>query len=377
MPQHQGAMSIVTALYESISDSGRWPGALAKIAEWFNANNASLLTIDRRSGTVETLNLPLDPDYQRRYADHWCTHNDMIPYSAVRPISRPFTFSSAIGREALASSPIYNEWFRPQGMDCSMAANLVIDERILIMTAVYRSAARSDFSSSEMERFSMLLPHLQRAIELRTRLRSMEEEVADFRGAFSRLERAVVLVDARARVRYCNPAAQTLFTEGVLKQSSNCLEASQPEDTRTLHGLIFQASLGGTESSGGKCLIRRQSKAALIAQVFPLPRSMGESFRSNAIVFLDRPKRELGGSENGDLVKAQYGLTNAECGLAMLLLSGCRLREAAAKMHVKFTTARTHLAHIFDKVGVSTQADLIGALIRDGHDTSASAPRER
>ena len=52
-------------------------------------------------------------------------------------------------------------------------------------------------------------------------------------------------------------------------------------------------------------------------------------------------------------------LTRAEARLASTLASGVSLKAAAERLHVSVNTARTHLAHIYDKTGVSRQAELL------------------
>lgn len=54
----------------------------------------------------------------------------------------------------------------------------------------------------------------------------------------------------------------------------------------------------------------------------------------------------------------RFGLTAAEHRLLVHLLDGLALKEAAARLGVANTTARTHLQRIFDKTGVRRQTDL-------------------
>jgi DNA-binding CsgD family transcriptional regulator len=54
-----------------------------------------------------------------------------------------------------------------------------------------------------------------------------------------------------------------------------------------------------------------------------------------------------------------FGLTDAETRLLTRLASGLTIVEAAERLDITEPTARTHLAHIFSKCGVSRQADLV------------------
>ena len=64
------------------------------------------------------------------------------------------------------------------------------------------------------------------------------------------------------------------------------------------------------------------------------------------------------------LLARVYGLTPAEASLAGIMLRGDDLNDACDEMSIQRTTARTHLQHLFQKVGVSRQAELLAVLLR-------------
>ena len=54
----------------------------------------------------------------------------------------------------------------------------------------------------------------------------------------------------------------------------------------------------------------------------------------------------------------QLGLTAAEAEIAVLLAEGCTVREIAATTGRGYSTVRTHLKHIFTKLGSSRQFEV-------------------
>ena len=64
-----------------------------------------------------------------------------------------------------------------------------------------------------------------------------------------------------------------------------------------------------------------------------------------------------------DLLRCQFGLTQAEARLALHLIAGETLRCAAVKLNIADETARTHLKHIFRKTGTCRQAELVLVLV--------------
>jgi DNA-binding CsgD family transcriptional regulator len=59
---------------------------------------------------------------------------------------------------------------------------------------------------------------------------------------------------------------------------------------------------------------------------------------------------------------ALYSLTIAEAGLALALVNGATLAEAAAHRGVKISTARSQLLSILQKTGARGQAELVRLL---------------
>jgi DNA-binding CsgD family transcriptional regulator len=59
-----------------------------------------------------------------------------------------------------------------------------------------------------------------------------------------------------------------------------------------------------------------------------------------------------------------YGLTSTEARLANLLMEGKALDECCKVLNIRRSTARTHLQHLFEKVGVQRQGELVSLLLK-------------
>lgn len=59
-----------------------------------------------------------------------------------------------------------------------------------------------------------------------------------------------------------------------------------------------------------------------------------------------------------------YGLTATEACLAKLLMEGKALDECCNLLGIRRSTARTHLQHLFEKVGVQRQSELVSLLLK-------------
>ena len=77
-----------------------------------------------------------------------------------------------------------------------------------------------------------------------------------------------------------------------------------------------------------------------------------------------------------------YGLTSTEASLANLLMEGKALDECCKLLDIRRSTARTHLQHLFEKVGVQRQSELVSLLLKSiglvgpaGRVASRNSPR--
>lgn len=78
-----------------------------------------------------------------------------------------------------------------------------------------------------------------------------------------------------------------------------------------------------------------------------------------------------------------YGLTSTEASLANLLMEGKALDECCKILDIRRSTARTHLQHLFEKVGVQRQSELVSLLLKSiglvgsaGKAASRKSPRK-
>jgi DNA-binding CsgD family transcriptional regulator len=66
----------------------------------------------------------------------------------------------------------------------------------------------------------------------------------------------------------------------------------------------------------------------------------------------------------GTELRQLYGLTAMEASLAKLLMEGKALDECCSLLGIRRSTARTHLQHLFEKVGVQRQSELVSLLLK-------------
>jgi DNA-binding CsgD family transcriptional regulator len=276
----------------------------------------------------------------------------------------PETFMS---REEHCRTDIFNEWYKPQGVEAMMRTNLLIEGPVSTVITVGRPYSRGDFGPTEIRLFAALIPHLQRAAQLQLRLAGVDGPPTGSAELLNRLRQGMLLVDACARVIFANRAA-----EGILRAGSGLflgrdgLRAEASGETRLLRRIIAdcaepRAELGG---AGGRLRLSRKDRAPLTVLVIPHHARIAwiDVARPRAILFITDPEEvALVRREN---LRQDFGLTPAEAGFTREVLKADGLQAAADRLGISLTTARTHLAHVFDKTGTRRQAELVRLILQ-------------
>jgi DNA-binding CsgD family transcriptional regulator len=90
--------------------------------------------------------------------------------------------------------------------------------------------------------------------------------------------------------------------------------------------------------------------------------SQSDAMAPTALVFVLDPEFPVETAEAE--LRQLYGLTSTEACLANLLMEGKTLDECCEQLGIRRSTARTHLQHLFEKVGVQRQSELVSLLLK-------------
>lgn len=161
-------------------------------------------------------------------------------------------------------------------------------------------------------------------------------------------------------------AEQILETRDGLEITPRGTVRTSMKSTPALSSLIEGAGKAhGEEVADSILAIRRPSgKRPLTLAIRPVqkPSSKQDPMAPTALVFILDPEFPVDTAE-ADL-RQLYGLTSTEACLASLLMEGKTLDECCAALGVRRSTVRTHLQHLFEKVGVQRQSELVSLLLK-------------
>lgn len=377
MPQHE-QLKIVERIYETALDAAQWSDLLCLIADHCGAENASLVTADMRVPFGSVIAPRADPVLIEEYGRDWACRDPTISFVSNLPAGK-FMMIRDMGRDRFVRSDYYNDYWRRLGYGVErLSVNLVNRDGALVNFGLQAFARRDEIDDEMHRRCAVLVPHLTRAVEIGRELTRLETAriATDNGSAASRC--GVVAVDAKARVVFADEAAIALFeAEAGIRPIDGAVRLDDSDADKPLQAAIA-ACAGDALSSPIVRSIRcprgegteplsidvMRYRAGLTAM---LP--TGPGLNPVAILLIRDPVIER--QARADLLRSKFDLTQTEAIMAIEMLKGDGRSAAAKRCGISVNTARTHLSRIFDKVGVTRQAELVRTLM-DAQDSAGN-----
>jgi DNA-binding CsgD family transcriptional regulator len=232
--------------------------------------------------------------------------------------------------------------------------------------SLFRNESNSEFQLGDLEILQFLTPHIRRAFKLHFQFSELKAKPANFEAAMDMLPTGVVFLGARAEVVYMNRSASTLTSQsdGLLATREG-LKAARLGESSLLTKTILEAvsrSNGLGLSSQGSVQVSRRTGPPLQIVVSPIrDNAIDTAQYVAAVAFIIDPLQRQRLAP--DILRIRFGLTPAECRVALLLGDGRSPREISQTIGVTFNTVRSQMKSIFAKTGVKRQGELIRLLL--------------
>jgi len=271
--------------------------------------------------------------------------------------------------EVLENSDFYKLAMEPHGYYDFLGADLRCKNELDARLRIGRHQGAKQFGKTEKDIVYAVLPHLERAMLIHTRLNRMESERALYAGAVGQLSVGTVILDEQGKVLSCNELAEELLARNDgLSLKQGVLQLPSRDANKDLKGLIenvLASQLRGEPVAVEALRVPRPSGQAdigLLIREIPVSKwSEGMAVPSVA-VFISDPERK---SEAPiQVITELFGFTPTESSLAMLLANGLTLDEASSELGVSRNTTRTHLRSVFSKTGVTRQPMLVRLILK-------------
>jgi len=361
VPRNDAIDAAVALLYEAVLDGSRWDAAMAAFAGAFDAPGATRVRFDvMQKEPVEFRSHGHDAGTLKRYAEY---------YYAIDPGALP-AHRVGVG-QWLADELLFDprahdqleyahDFALPHGIGWVGGGKV---ESSAAHTGLWfglqRHPGDARFGTDGKRIFSLLLPHLQQATRLEARMKQLFLGEAIAQSSLDTFKAAVCVVDRSRRAHLLNRSAESLLggAEVLMVRGGRLLCSHAALDER-LGRLVTQAC-SRLPHGGAFQVPRHGAVLPLHAMVMPLPERHPAAAPLREplalVVVMDPQAPHLA----REAYQGLFGLTDTETALLFALVNGDNLAQWADRRGVSNNTARTHLASVFAKTGVDSQARLM------------------
>ena len=359
---------LIAHLYDAAMDEALWKGTATLVADALGSTSA-VLKLHGGGDSVELLECTdnlIVPERERAWAEDWHRKDLWVQRSMAYGMSRIVTSDDLVTPAEQARSGFYQEWLRCLDIHHMLGAVFPAADGAIGVLGIHRPEGAGTYSLSERRQASLVLPHLQRALQLGRRLAARSRLQAAMLEAFDRLDTGMLVLDGSCRILHASLRAQSLLRDNAELAVVDGRFALRPP---ALHERLLSrlrdamvVAEGNTAKAAAALSVPRRHRMPLALEFSPLRPSasiFGEQ-RPACLIFLRDPQAPIAVDRLRDL----FGLTRTEGLVAAALGQGHSLEEIAAGMNIGLGTVRSHLKRLLAKTGTHRQAEAVTLLAR-------------
>lgn len=351
---------IISLLYEAAGEPQNWKLCLEAIRRQIGGNYASLIV---RQHNADCGGLVVSACGDRRDMVTADSGGSLSPFSGLTP-GQVATISDFMPETDWRKSDYYNASCKPQQVFHAMAADVATSDGCLYGLRITRPQGAPDFGPQERAFLAMLLPHVQRVLNLHLGIHQDRQVISLYSRSLAQLMVAVIVLDQSGVVIETNPSANRLLkAEDGLMIRDGKLRACYGIDNRKLQRLIgstlMHSKVSRLSRTEGLCISRQSGELnwGVVVQSIAANEWTDDKPRPCVAVFVRDTESQA--SPPVRLVRQLFQLTPAETSLSIHLANGLSLDEAAEALNTRYNTARSHLRSIFAKLNVRSQTELV------------------
>ena len=368
---------VVESLHAGVLDDARWLATSGLVDEFCGTKGNHLVFGDgQAAGDVDIFFARFcyrgerRADLEREYFEVWHGVDERLPRIRRLADGRPASVRELFSDEEMKTSALYNELMAHTDTRDSLNVRLDGPAGSRIVWAFADPVGDEGWSSARVERIERLLPHLRQFVRVRQALAGARALGASIAALLDHGGAGVIQLDRRGRIAAANDRARALLRAGRgLTDRDGGLHAARPGEDAALQDLLARAlpSSGGPGAggsmtvSGGDAAGTRRRR--LVLHVSPGgeggPEVEGAEVGALVLAVDPAPPAELDRERVGELL----GLTPRESHLAVALAEGRTVSDVARETGRSVNTVRWHLQHIYTKLDLSRQAEVVRAVM--------------
>lgn len=359
----QSALRIVADLYAGVRDGAAWHRAILAVVDLVGGSGAMLLVTDRRTRAVlreETFRLDRTrADACRR---HWVLKSIRLE-SLLKVSSARTALEMTPAGGSLRAGQACNELLQIADMSWLLLHWPHGSSDEVTSLCIQGSRSRGPFDANDAAVLEPLIPHLQRALEIRRELERLETRSAMLARSVDLMSFGLIMLDYAGCVLEANAAAQEIMQENTVVRigTDQTLKLREPAGTQ----LRDWVSTGRAPAKSEDALLHvpRPDRPPLSVLVDRLPRHHAGRLAGDPcwMVLIFDPERGVPGTTK--MIARDLGISVREAEIASLLAMGHTLRQIATRLRISVHTVRCHLKAIYSKTHIRSQPELVGAIM--------------
>jgi DNA-binding CsgD family transcriptional regulator/PAS domain-containing protein len=304
----------------------------------------------------------------KEYLEHTAVIDPTVQYLVSHP-NEPIVHDGLVITEREKDKHPYYDWHnRRIDTRFRMVGQVRMAPKVQAGVALHRTRKAGRYEPRDIDRFSVLHRHLERALAIGFRLSTLGAMQRAATESFDRGSASLFFLDEHKRIVYSNRAAQELVStkDGITLRGERMV-LSRKQDDDKFQGLVSHAispfASPDTSRGGAVRAPRPSGKRPFGILVSPVSGNypLLSALRPAGCVVITDP--DLKKPLPNHRLRIAFGLTEAEARLASELAGGEDLRTAGGKLEITYGTARSRLAQIFQKTDTRHQGELIRLLL--------------
>jgi DNA-binding CsgD family transcriptional regulator len=327
------------------------------------------LVLDRGSGAADWIAKHGHSDSSlAAYEQHFCNCDIVVERALRIPEFSAVTSQEVVPDKEYVNSPIFNDFNKPylDGAFRIIGSVFALHDSKQVTFGLHRNADAGLYSAEERALITAMLPHLRRALTIRTRLIDASRRTSGAEAVLDRIQYGVLILSRRSEVILTNAYADAVLKrrDGLTMDRFGRLCAESHRETEALGAAITSCRMNRNAVA---LRISRPSEAPSYELLLsPIPaRPQAQGFEHGSVaVFLRDPEQVP--TPQASILHRLYDLSPAEAKVAVALARSLSLQEIATESGRGIETVRSHLRSIFLKTGTARQSELVGLLTAIG-----------
>jgi DNA-binding CsgD family transcriptional regulator len=353
---------LIGDIYDASLDAALWTNAFDSISRFVGDCGATLISQDAITRKIDLhFMLGHDQQYVDMYSERYFRINPLFPPVMFLDTEQPQTVADVIPVQEFCRTRFAREWLAPQGI-CDSVFSIL--EKSSVGCTVFMTMRRRLVDDEMRRRFSMILPHVRRALLIGNVIDHHRVEAAALADTLDTLVSGMFIVSGTGRIIHANASGYAMVAEArVLRAPDGRLTATDPAADQALLDIFTAAGNGDTALGrrGVAVPLKARDDERYVAHVLPLTsgarRKAGISYGAVAAIFVRKAALDL---PSPPIVIAQdFQLTPAELRVLFSIIEMDGVSEVAEVLGITEATVRTHLHRLFEKTGAGRQTDLV------------------